>query len=221
MDFTSDEVNQFDGSSSTPSNYDACQNVLINLEDIEEEEIQVLETKMSKKESSDCWQHMTRKKIGVQNEVDIWKACCNYCGKELSWKPGSSTTHLNRYVLRSCKAKPADLNSKQTELVFGGSDSTLSTFVYSQGRFREGMTAYVVAAEMPLTMIDSIHFTGFVQKYLQSSVRIWFAVRRTRCSGSRDQSGCPPRFFILPHGNPLVVKEPIHGIGLSFVFTSV
>ncbi|XP_022850804.1 uncharacterized protein LOC111372653 isoform X2 [Olea europaea var. sylvestris] len=170
MDFTSDEVNQFDGSSSTPSNYDACENVPINLEDIEEEEVQVLETKRSKKESSDCWQHMTRKKIGVQNGVDIWKACCNYCGKELSWKPGSSTTHLNRHVLRSCKAKPADLDSKQTELVFGGSNSTLSTFVYSQERFREGMAAYVAAAEMPLTMIDSINFIRLVQKYLQPSL---------------------------------------------------
>ncbi|CAA2988893.1 Hypothetical predicted protein [Olea europaea subsp. europaea] len=52
-------------------------------------------------------------------------------------------------------------------------------------------------------------------------VWIWFAVRRTRCSGSRDQSGCPPRFFILPHGNPLVVKEPIHGIDVVKQITSI
>ncbi|XP_022853469.1 uncharacterized protein LOC111374938 [Olea europaea var. sylvestris] len=38
MDFTSDDVNQFGGSSSTPSDYDACQNVPIDLENIEEKE---------------------------------------------------------------------------------------------------------------------------------------------------------------------------------------
>lgn len=165
MDFTSDEINQFKGSSSTPSGNDASQNIPINLEDIEEEE--VVEVKRLKKESADCWQHMTRKKVGVQNGVDIWKACCNYCGKELSWKPSSSTSHLNRHILRSCKAKPVGLDPKQTELTFTGSGSTLSTFVYSQERFREGMAAYVAAAEMPLTMIELEHFTRLVQKYLQ------------------------------------------------------
>lgn len=62
--------------------YDAFQNVPINLEDIEEEE--VVEVKRSKKNYAECWQHMIRKKVGVENEVDIWKACCNYCGKKLS-----------------------------------------------------------------------------------------------------------------------------------------
>lgn len=135
MNFTSDEINQFKGSSSTPLGYDISQNVLIDLEDIEEEE--VVEVKRSKKESADCWQHMTRKKVGVQNGIDIWKACCNYCSKELSWKSSSSMSHLNRHILRSCKGKPVGLDSKQTELTFTSSDSTLSTFVYSHERFRE------------------------------------------------------------------------------------
>lgn len=83
MNFTSDEFNQFKGSSSTPSGYnDASQNVSIDLENIKEEE--VLEVKRSKKESLDYWQHMTHKKISIQNGVDIWKACCDYCDKELS-----------------------------------------------------------------------------------------------------------------------------------------
>lgn len=130
MNFTSEKFNQFKGSSSAPSDYDyASRNIPIDLENIDEEE--VLEIKRSKKESSDCWQHMTIKKVGVQNGVDICKACCNYCGKELNWKPGSSTTHLNRHILRSFKVKPVDLNSKQTELVFDDYCSTLSTFVYS------------------------------------------------------------------------------------------
>lgn len=160
MDFTSDEINQFKGSSSTPLGYDAFQNVPINLKDIEEEE--VVEVKRSKKDSAECWQHMTRKKVGVENGVDIWKVCCNYCGKELSWKPNSSISHLNRHILRSCKAKPTDLDPKQIELTFTDSNSTLYTFVYSQERFDEGMAVYVAAAEMPLTMIKSEHFTRLV-----------------------------------------------------------
>lgn len=151
MEFNSDEVNQFRGSSSTPSHIDAPENAPIDLDDIQEEE--VVEIKRVKKESSDCWQHMTRKKIGVENGVDIWKACCNYCGKEMSWKPGSSTSHLNRHIARTCKARPV-ADPTQPQLVFGGSGpsgSNLSTFVYSQERFREGMTAYVAAPEMSLS----------------------------------------------------------------------
>ncbi|XP_022890544.1 zinc finger BED domain-containing protein RICESLEEPER 1-like [Olea europaea var. sylvestris] len=52
---------------------------------------------------------------------------------------------------------------------FGGSSSTPSNYDACENeRFREGMITYVAAAEMPLTMIDSIHFTRLVQKYLQS-----------------------------------------------------
>lgn len=79
MNFINDEINQFKDNSNTPGEYDASQKVSIDLEGIKEEEVLDI-TKRSKK-SSDCWQHMTRKKVGDQNRIDIWKACNNYCCK--------------------------------------------------------------------------------------------------------------------------------------------
>lgn len=86
--------------------------------------------------------------------------------EEHSRKLDSSTSHLNRHLQKSYKMSQCGVDSHHAELEFGGSRKTLSKWVYSRERFHESMAAYVDVAEMPLCMIDFVHFIWLVKNYL-------------------------------------------------------
>ncbi|KAH6760194.1 hypothetical protein C2S51_017143 [Perilla frutescens var. frutescens] len=132
-------------------------------------------SKLSKKLTSDAWNHF--KLISVKG---VEKAKCNYCSALLSYKGRNGTSHLLKHVNLVCPRRNLRMGIGQTQLnVKTEADGTTIVELkdrekptkFDQDTSRKDLVNMVVVHEYPLSIVDHVGFRKFV-KGLNSSFKM-------------------------------------------------